>query len=254
MVTVADTAFSIAFVRAQEGEMPTSERLFEDPFAAHFHAGGADAWESTQRFLALPFFRDGIRLRTRYLDDFVRDGLAAGITQVVVLGAGFDARGHRLDEIPSCGARVFEVDFDAQFARKRALLAAGGVSLPAWLAHVPCDLLEPDFDGGLAASLEASGFRPGAGALFVWEGVTPYIDEAAVDRCLAFMARVGGPGTRAGFDFGTGRFERPTLAERVLRAGFSTCDEAPLDAVWLRYLPGEPHPNAWVCRIAVAMV
>src|SRR5262245_13862369 len=93
MVTVADTAFSIAAVRSQERDLPSDEQLFEDPYAALFVARGAHAAEATQRFLDLPVFREGIRLRTRYIDEAVRAGIAAGLRQLVLLGAGFDARG-----------------------------------------------------------------------------------------------------------------------------------------------------------------
>ncbi len=129
--TVADTAFSIAVVRAEEGRRPDGERLFVDPYAAAFAAAGADAAESTQRFLELPGFRDGVRLRTRFIDDCVRDGLAAGLKQIVLLGAGFDARGLRMTEIPSRGATVFEVDTPYQMDRKRRALAGAGVKLPS---------------------------------------------------------------------------------------------------------------------------
>jgi len=53
MVTVADTAFSIAAVRAEEGARPVAETLFEDPYAHLFAAHGADAAEATQRYLDL---------------------------------------------------------------------------------------------------------------------------------------------------------------------------------------------------------
>lgn len=33
MLTVSDTAYAIAFIRAQEAELPEGERLFEDPCA-----------------------------------------------------------------------------------------------------------------------------------------------------------------------------------------------------------------------------
>jgi hypothetical protein len=85
--TVADTPFSIAVVRAEEGALPANERLFVDPYASAFAAAGAHCAESTQRFLDLPFFRDGIRIRTRFIDDCVRESLAAGLDQVVLLGA-----------------------------------------------------------------------------------------------------------------------------------------------------------------------
>ncbi|MGZ5971032.1 MAG: class I SAM-dependent methyltransferase, partial [Polyangiales bacterium] len=92
MVTVADTAFSIAVIRAEEGARPEGERLFADPFAALFQPRDADVIEATQRYLDLPFFREGIRLRTRFIDDAVRAHVAEGAQQVVILGTGFDTR------------------------------------------------------------------------------------------------------------------------------------------------------------------
>jgi hypothetical protein len=96
MLTAADTAYSMAFMRALEKERPASERLFEDPYAALFSAGGAHASEEASRFLQSPFFVDAVRVRTRFIDDFLREGLASGVCQVVLLGAGFDTRGLRL--------------------------------------------------------------------------------------------------------------------------------------------------------------
>jgi methyltransferase (TIGR00027 family) len=124
LVTIADTAFSIAEVRAAESGLPPKERLFDDPYARHFLAAGAHAREATDRYLALPFFRDGIRLRTRFIDDEVRAALRAGARQLVLLGAGFDARGIRLAEATTAGVATFEVDTPEQLERKRACLEA----------------------------------------------------------------------------------------------------------------------------------
>lgn len=252
MLTVADTAFPIAVVRAEEGERPAPERLFEDPYASVFRAAGAHAEEGTQRFLGLPFFRDGIRLRTRFIDDFVRDGLAAGLDQVVLLGAGFDCRGLRMPEIAGRPVSVYEVDFAEQLEKKRALLAAADVQLPARIAYVACDFKAPDFEDALTAALEERGFRRGAGALFLWEGVVAYIDQGAIDRSLAFMVRIGGAGSRLVFDFASAVVDPETVLTRARRAGFAACEEVGLDEVWRRYLPGEPHENAWVCRMGTA--
>jgi methyltransferase (TIGR00027 family) len=254
MLTVSDTAYTVALVRAQETELPAAERLFEDPFAAIFAGAGAHAAEGTQRFLELQFMREGVRLRTRFIDDFVREGLASGITQVVLLGAGFDARGLRIPEIATCDARVYEVDFAALLARKRELLAAAGVALPDHVAYVACDFMAPDFHATLTAGLHAHGFRRGGGALFVWEGVIPYIDNPAVDRSLAFMARTGGRGTRVVFEFGEGRFDPVPAAERTRRAGFTAFDEVGCDVLWRRHLPGDPPEVAAIVRMGTAIV
>ncbi len=218
----------------RENDRPASERLFEDPYAAIFAAAGAHAREGTERYLALPFFRDGVRLRTRFIDDAVRGGLEAGLDQVVILGAGFDCRGLRMPEIAERGAAVYECRLRrAARAETRASSAPRAWRCPPRMAHVPCDFAAPDFEGALTASLAESGFRAGAGAIFVWEGVIGYIDEATVDRSLAFMAGAGGPGTRLVLTFGYG--VELTL-ERARRAGFTTMEEHGCDALCGAYL------------------
>lgn len=251
MVTVADTAFSIAVVRAEEGARPPEERLFADPYASLFRPEGADVIEATQRYVDLPFFREGVRLRTRFIDDAVREHVAGGLRQVVILGAGFDTRGLRMPELER--ARVFEVDFAEQLARKRALLAAGGVSLPDTIAHAGCDF-EGDWEPRLLADLAAHGFRAGAGALFVWEGVIGYIDSPAIDRSLAFMVRAGGRGTRVVFSFAQPAIDPDTVEQRTNRAGFTRVEDVGCDELWRRHLPGEPHPVAAILRLGIASV
>ncbi|MFO0646675.1 MAG: class I SAM-dependent methyltransferase [Polyangiales bacterium] len=254
MLSVSDTAWSIAQIRADEALLPESERIFVDPYAPIFAAAGAHAAEGTARFLSLPFFRDGIRLRTRAIDDVTRDALSAGITQIVLLGAGLDARGMRLPEIAAHCATVFEVDFAELLDTKRALLTAAGVSIPAHVSYVACDLASPDLDAALLAPLVAKGFRPHEGALFIWEGVVSYLDRASIDRSLALMARAGGVGTRVVFDYGAFYFDAESGEDCVRRAGFDRFEEVAYDALWRRYLPGDAHENAWVCRLGVASV
>ena len=251
--TVADTAFSIAVVRAEEGRRPRAERLFDDPYASFFAAAGAHAAESTQRFLDLPFFHEGVRLRTRYIDDAVRDGLEAGLDQVVLLGAGFDARGLRMPEIAAHRASVYEVDTAEQLARKRKVLAGAGIEVPARVTYVPFDD-RPDFESGLAHALEAKGFRPRAGAIFVWEGVIGYIGSDEIDRSLRFMASQGGPRSRVVFTYGEATFDPDTAAERTRRAGFSSCEEVAGDELWRRYLAGDPPPSLSAMRLGTATV
>jgi methyltransferase (TIGR00027 family) len=252
--TVADTAFSIAVVRAEEGDRPGAERLFDDPYAHLFAAAGEHAAENTQRFLDLPFFREGVRLRTRFIDDAVRDGLADGLDQVVLLGAGFDARGLRIREIEKRRVRVYEVDTAEQLARKRKVLSAAGITIPANIVYVPFDFDTADYEAALAAALEAQGFRRRAGAVFVWEGVIGYIGIDEIDRNLHFMASEGGPRGRLVFTYGEGTFDPDTAAERARRAGFGACEEFAGDELWRRYLPGEPDAHAFLMKLGLAIV
>src|SRR5262245_49805268 len=210
MLTASDTAFSIAAVRAEEGLRPSHERLFEDPYAILFRALGAHAEEGTKRYLDLPFFRDGIRLRTRFIDDVLRSALDNGVDQIVLLGAGFDARALRIAEIAARGARVHEIDLPDQLRRKRDVLAAAGVTLPAWISYVPCDLTAPDFESTLTRALEDTGFQRDRRALIIWEGVTTYIGVAATDRSLRFIATLVAVGSQVVFDVGTSFFHPST--------------------------------------------
>jgi methyltransferase (TIGR00027 family) len=252
MLTAADTAFSIAAVRAEEGSRPPDERLFEDPYAILFRALGGHAEVGTKRYLDLPFFRDGIRLRTRFIDDVLGQALESGLDQIVLLGAGFDARALRIPGIAARGARVYEIDLPDQLQRKRAVLAAACVTLPGWVSYIPCDLTAPDYEVTLARALEEVGFRRDRGALWIWEGVTTYIGVAATDRCLRFMVALGAAGSRVVFDVGTDFFRPATVGEHASQAGFSSCEAYGADELWRRYLTGEPHPAAGVFRMVVA--
>lgn len=252
MLTASDTAFAIAAVRAEEGLRPPHERLFEDPYAILFRAVGGHAEEGTRRYLDLPFFRDGIRLRTRFIDDVLGKALENGLDQIVLLGAGFDARALRIPGIAARGARVYEIDLPDPLQRKRAVLVAAGMTLPGWLSYIPCDLTAPDYEVTLARALEEGGFRRDRGALWIWEGVTTYIGVAATDRCLRFMAALVSAGSQVVFDVGTSFFRPATAGEHVSQAGFSSCEVYGADELWRRYLAGEPHPAAGVFRMVVA--
>jgi methyltransferase (TIGR00027 family) len=124
--------------------------------------------------------RAAVVVRTRYIDDALNAALAAGLGQVVILGAGLDSRAHRLRGIER--AAVFEVDHPATQAMKRRVVGRRPPHLTT-----PLDLTR----GRLDAVLPAAGFRADAPALFVWEGVTNYLDDASVDATLRFIARSG---------------------------------------------------------------
>jgi methyltransferase (TIGR00027 family) len=222
MATVADTAFAIAAIRRDEALRPPEERLFEDPYAGWFAEAGAHADEGVARFRSLPFLTDGVRLRTRFIDDAVRDAIEAGLRQLVILGAGFDARALRLPAIGHASVRVFELDFAEQLATKRAVLAAHGVAWPAHVEAVACDFRASDSEAVLDAGLALAGFAREAGAMFVWEGVLAYLAPEDAERTMRFMASRGGPGSRVAFEFQRDRVPREMWLNSVpleLRGG-----------------------------------
>jgi methyltransferase (TIGR00027 family) len=244
---------AIARVRAEEGALPEGERLFDDPYAVLF-AGDPGDDAVGERMLSVPFLRQSVRLRTRMIDDVVREGLAAGLRQLVILGVGFDCRALRLAEIEATGARAFEVDFAAQLATKQSILAGAGVRVPPWVQAVPCDFTVAGCEAILAHDVVTRGFRRGAGAVFTWEGVVGYLDDAAVDRTLALVTGLGGRGTRLVFNYSINRFVPADLDARLREAGFSAVHDEPLDAVHRRLLGRDAGPEAELFRMVVATV
>lgn len=249
-VEITDTAAAIARVRSWESQLPADQRLFEDPYA-HLFGGGAGADEAVQLFLAAPIFRDQVRLRTRFIDDAVRAALAAGVKQVLNLGAGFDCRALRLPEIAQQGAQVFEVDLAAQLERKVGILAAAGIQMPP-SAHLVAADLTTDFEDGLTRDLVAAGYDPSAPVVVVWEGVLGYLDDVACDRTLRWIASVSAEGSRLVFNYPVSRFDPEDLEPRIREAGFVWLDDASLSDVYGRYLPGDPPAGGELYRFAVA--
>jgi methyltransferase (TIGR00027 family) len=250
-MTVSDTAQPIAWVRSREAELPTIERLFDDPYAHLFVGAGARS-DPARAMLSLPFFATAVRLRTRYLDDAVRAALTKGHRQVVLLGAGFDCRGLRLPELATAGARVFEVDFGEQLEHKRRTLDAAGMPIPAAVRYVPCDFASPALDVELPAGLADAGFEPGAGTLFLWEGVVGYLDDAAVDQTLRLVTRLAAPRVQLALNYQLNRFLPGDFATRCATHGLTVVEDIDGVAAHGRYLRGEPPEEATLFRFATA--
>jgi methyltransferase (TIGR00027 family) len=127
---------------------------------------------------------------------------------VVLLGAGYDSRAYRLPAM--AGVQVFEVDHPATQATKQRLLRAH--VRPDRRTHVhlvPVDLAADD----LAGALREAGFGALERTVVVWEGVTNYLTERAVDATVRQLAAITGSGSRLVFTYvdraaldGTGGF------------------------------------------------
>jgi len=254
-MTVTDTAAIIAAVRAAEGELPAAQRLFTDPYAQLF-ALGPNLDEVVEQFRSLTVLSQQVRVRTRYIDDFVRRGIADGARQIVILGAGFDCRALRLEEIAASGSIVFEVDFGEQLEKKRTVLESAGVTLPGWVRYVACDFMAADFDSSLGAALAGERFTAGALTLFLWEGVISYLNPPEIDRTLSWMAATSAPGSRVVFNYTINSLtglEPQQMDARAKAAGFASVDDRSLASLHRDYLKTEASEMAEQFRLAVAV-
>jgi len=150
------------------------------------------ASEASEVFARIPFFFEHIRLRTRYMDDAVRRALTAGVRDIILVGAGFDCRSLRMPEIAAAGARVVEVDHQAQLDEKRRRLTAAGVSIPEYVVPAPADLA---VEGELERALAGAGVAEGSRVLWVCEGLLGYLGRDEVRALAEATSRGCGPGS-----------------------------------------------------------
>jgi methyltransferase (TIGR00027 family) len=196
------TALGIATVRAVESARPIDQRLFFDPFAARFVPRWMVRLTNLLVRTRYPEWRGpgvlGFLLaRTRLMDDFVLSAVHAGVRQLVILGAGYDARAFRFADTLKPQVRVFEVDHPATQAEKLAELNDFLVHPPIEVTYVPVDFMSQS----LVEQLTAFGYDDSLKSAFVWEGVTMYLTPEAVDDTLAFISKHSPPGSSLVFDY-----------------------------------------------------
>lgn len=114
------------------------------------------------------------------------------ITQFVIMGAGFDTRAYELPK--GAAVRSFEIDQPETQRVKREILVKAGIDATG-VAFVPADFEKEDW----FVRLTEAGFRADQPAVFIWEGVTMYLDQVAVKSTLGKIARCA-PGTVVAFD------------------------------------------------------
>jgi methyltransferase (TIGR00027 family) len=120
--------------------------------------------------------RPSLIARTQFFDGRVLAAISGGITQIVILGAGYDDRALRFR---AAGVRFFELDHPATQADKARRLRAmkAGTGGPAL---IPADFRHDDVAGVLAAG----GHDAGLPTLFLCEGLLVYLDRPACVRLL----------------------------------------------------------------------
>jgi methyltransferase (TIGR00027 family) len=190
------TAEYMALFRAVETAERPNRRLFDDPFAAAFLTGRLKALAAFARLPAMgrlatyfldlgwPRTRSSAVVRTRLIDDLVRQAIRNGARQALLLGAGFDSRPYRLEELRD--VPLFEVDHPATQRAKRRRLQAHRGPLPANIRFVPVDFEKDD----LETMLRHAGFDTTVATVAVWEGVVSYLTPAAVDQNFRMLARM----------------------------------------------------------------
>jgi methyltransferase (TIGR00027 family) len=179
---VAATGLLAAAVRAEESER--ADPLFTDPFAERL------AGDDGRRLLAQAVSATGqspaeIAIRTRFFDEALLAAQHDGVSQVVILAAGMDARAYRLPWRP--GITVYEVDQPHVIAAKEERLA--GEQPRCRRVAVGIDLVDD-----WPKALRSHGFDSSTRTAWLVEGLLQYIDASAVDTLFARIDTLSPPG------------------------------------------------------------
>ena len=161
---------------------------------------------------------DMIALRTRAIDNAVRDAISAGANQLVILGAGYDGRAWRMRELAD--VKIFEVDHPATQAEKRARVTG----LPPAFGDVVFVSINFEKES-LEAALDRAGHDRASPTCWIWEGVVMYLTRDTMRATLAAIAKRSARGSTLIINYHTAH--RRFFARLMFR------------------LIGEPQISAW---------
>ena len=135
-------------------------------------------------------------LRARYTEDALHDAIRRGVSQYVILGAGFDSYALRVP-VEGRDLQIFEIDHPATQALKQQRIAECDVQLPDSVHFLAADLAAEE----LADVLGRSAFSPSQPAFFSWLGVTMYLTREANMATLAAIANCSAPDSEVVFSY-----------------------------------------------------
>jgi methyltransferase (TIGR00027 family) len=260
------TALATAYLRAAHQIFDAKPLILEDPVAVQLLGEGAEQRirEAAERYqtpeaLAL---RSHVVLRSRFTEDRLSAAAQRGVSQYVIVGAGFDTFALRQPHWAS-SLKVIEVDHINSQVAKRARIAEAGITIPANVVFADIDFEQESLRDGLLRN----GVTISKATLFSWLGVTMYLTEAAIDATLKSMATfpegseavltflqppVDGPQTSpsgpsrlaqlvadSGEPF-VSYFDEAMLEEKLLASGFSSVEFLTPDMASARYFQGRP--------------
>lgn len=181
------TALGTAYLRAAHQLLDAPPRVLEDPVAVRLLGKDAsqNIWEAVKRYRSpeTSALRSHVVLRSRFAEDRLAAAVQRGISQYVILGAGFDTFAFRQPDWAK-SLKIFEIDHRDTQLVKRSFLTKASLDVPANVRFAQIDFEHESLLEGLCrhhVSLEEPTF-------FSWLGVTVYLKEAAIDAALKSMA------------------------------------------------------------------
>ncbi|MCV7177766.1 class I SAM-dependent methyltransferase [Mycolicibacterium sphagni] len=201
--SVGSTALFVAAARALEAQK--LDPLAVDKFAEIFCSAAGGPWAAVVDGEAPdhPLKSEGFgrhfvtfqAARTRYFDTYFRRAALAGVRQIVLLAAGLDSRGYRLDW--PAGTVVYELDQPQVLEFKRDTLAAHSASATAERREIAVDLRDD-----WPQALRDSGFRSDEPSAWIAEGLLIYLPASAQEQLFAGIDSLASSGSHLAVEEG----------------------------------------------------
>jgi methyltransferase (TIGR00027 family) len=194
--SVGATATMVPAQRA----LANREGLIDDPFAEPLvRAVGLDFFiraldgeielEDVDPEFNMRRAAEGMAVRTRWFDNLFADAAAAGVRQAVILAAGLDARGYRLDW--PHGTTVYELDQPEVIDFKTKTLTDLAAKPKADRRTIAIDLRND-----WPKELLNNGFDPSQPTAWIAEGLLIYLPSEAQDLLFDRINELSAPGSR----------------------------------------------------------
>ena len=181
------TALATAYLRAAHQLLDAAPKILDNPIAVRLLGEDASRKirESADRYRnpETQAMRSHVVLRSRFAEDRLAAAVQRGVSQYVILGAGFDTFAFRQPAWAK-SLKIFEIDHSSTQSVKRSFITKARLDLAANVSFAQIDFEHESLLEGLCrhhVSMEEPAF-------FSWLGVTVYLKEAAIDAALKSMA------------------------------------------------------------------
>lgn len=134
--------------------------------------------------------------RTVFFDQVFLEAIESGTKQIVFLGAGYDSRAYRFRSLCT-DCKIIELDVRTTQEEKKHCLEKADIKLPPNITFAAINFNQQS----LSEVLLDAGFDPRESSLFLWEGVSMYLDESAVDSTLQFVSNCQQKNSQIAFDY-----------------------------------------------------
>jgi methyltransferase (TIGR00027 family) len=145
---------------------------------------------------AFPGLHEYMIARTAYFDRVFRDALNNKIPQIVLLGAGYDSRAYRYSKL-NRATKIMELDIGPTQNRKKQCLNKAQIDIPEQVTLVSINFNKESIKN----VLEKAGYENDKETLFLWEGVSYYLNAEAAGETLEFVSQSLSNESAIAFDY-----------------------------------------------------